>query len=83
MTPPAAEQQDQALASLTGADAAAASSGFERDMLRLRLAAEAKRAGIPWSVIGAALGMSGKEAKRHMKQLARATQRELLARQGR
>ena len=40
---------------------------------------DAKNAGVPWTAIGAAMGVSGKEAKREMKHLAARTQRELLA----
>lgn len=52
---------------------------LDRNLLRLRLAAEAKMAGVPWAAVGAALGVSGKQAKRDMKALARVTQRQLLA----
>jgi hypothetical protein len=52
---------------------------LDRNLLRLRLVAEAKNRGIPWTVIGNTLGVSGKEAKRQVKALARETQRDLVA----
>ena len=52
-------------------------------MLRLRLVADAKDRGVPWTVIGRALGCSGKEAHRRMKRLAAQTQQALLAQRNR
>lgn len=84
MSPPTAEQQDTALAALTGTvTEQRPDTELDRNMLRLRLVMEAKRKGVPWTAIGQALGgISGKAAKREMKTLARATQRQLLASQG-
>lgn len=80
MTPPTEAELDTALAALTGTiTERKPETDLDRNLLRLRLAAEAKGAGIPWAVIGAALGKSGKEAKRDMKALARVTQRQLLS----
>ena len=85
LTPPTPEEQDAALAALTGTvSESKPESDLDRNLLRLRLVMEAQRRGVPWTAIGAAMGMSGKMAKAHMKALARVTQREvLLARQGR
>ena len=84
MTLPSPEQADAALAALTGTvTEAKPETDLDRNMLRLRLVWDAKRKGIPWAAIGAALGTSAKAAKRDMKHLARTTQRELmLARRG-
>jgi hypothetical protein len=79
MSPPGPEQVDAALAALTGTvSEAKPSSDLERNLVRLRLVAEAANRGVPWSRIGLVMGCSGKEAKRQMKQLARHTQRQLL-----
>ena len=79
MSPPGPEQVDAALAALTGTvSEAKPSSDLERNLVRLRLVAEATNRGVPWSRIGLVMGCSGKEAKRQMKQLARHTQRQLL-----
>ena len=79
MTPPTPEEQDAALASLTGTvNEAKPETDLDRNLLRLRLVMEATGRGVPWSRIGAAMGCSGKEAKRQMKQLARHTQRQVL-----
>lgn len=79
MTDPDPAQEDAALAALTGTlTERRPDSELARNMLRLKLARDAKQAGVPWTAIGAALGMSGKEAKAHMKRLARVTQRQLL-----
>lgn len=76
----AAEAADAALAALTGTITERKPvTDLDRAMLRLRLVAEAKDKGISWTVIGRALGCSGKEAHRRMKALAAQTQRELLA----
>ena len=85
MTPPTPEQQDVALAALTGTvNEQKPETDLDRNLLRLRLVMEATGCGVPWSRIGATMGVSGKEAKRQMKQLARHTQRQvLLAKQGR
>lgn len=39
---------------------------------------EAQGRGVSWATIGRAMGISGKEAKRAMKQLARHTQAQVL-----
>lgn len=79
VTPPTPEQQDQALAALTGTiTETKPGTDLERNLLRLRLIGEAKTRGVSWTVIGAALGVSGKEAKRTVKHLAAQTQRDLL-----
>ena len=79
MTPPSAAEQLAALASLTGTiTERKPETALDANLLRLRLVAEAKDAGIPWTVIGRTLGVSGKQAKRDMKALARETQRLLL-----
>lgn len=79
MTPPTPEQQDAALAALTGTvSEQKPGTDLDRNLLRLRLVMEAKARNVPWTVIGAAMGMSGKEAKATMKALARVTQRQVL-----
>ena len=79
MTPPSAAEQLASLASLTGTvTERKPETALDANLLRLRLVAEAKDRGIPWAVIGASLGVSGKQAKRDMKALARETQRLLL-----
>jgi hypothetical protein len=76
----AAEAADAALAALTGTITERKPvTDLDRAMLRLRLVADAKDRGIPWAVIGRALGCSGKEAHRNMKLLAAQTQRNLMA----
>jgi hypothetical protein len=80
VSPPTREEQDQALAALSGTLAPPpAGDHLQASLLRLRAIADAKDAGRSWQVIGVALGMSGKQAKRHVKQLAAGTQRELIA----
>ena len=80
MTPPTPEQEDSALAALTGTITERKPvTDLDRTLLRLRLVAEAKDRGISWTVIGRALGCSGKEAHRRMKQLAAQAQRDLVA----
>lgn len=80
MSPPTQAEQDAALAALSGTVTEAKPvTGLDRAMLRLRLVAEAKNRGVSWTVIGAAMGVSGKEAKRLMKRLAARTQHDLLA----
>lgn len=77
MSPPTPEEEDQALASLTGT---AVPPGLDRAVTRLRLIGDAREAGIPWARIGASLGgMSGKAAKAAAKRLARDTRRQLAA----
>ncbi len=79
MTPPSPEQVDAALAALTGTlGEEKPQSDLDRSLLRLRLVMTAKGRHISWSSIGATMGMSGKEAKREMKALARDTQAQLL-----
>ena len=74
------EQQDAALAALTGTVTERKPvTDLDRAMLRLKLVAEAKDKGIPWTVIGRALDCSGKEAHRRMKRLAAETQQALMA----
>jgi hypothetical protein len=80
MSPPTPEQTDSALAALSGTITERKPvTDLDRAMLRLRLVAEAKDRGISWTVIGNALGCSGKEAHRRMKALAAQTQRQLMA----
>jgi hypothetical protein len=75
----AAEAADAALAALTGTITERKPvTDLDRAMLRLRLVADAKDRGIPWAVIGRALGCSGKEAHKRMKLLAAQTQRTML-----
>ena len=85
MSPTTPDQQDAALAALTGTlNERKPDSDLDRNLLRLELVRRATANGVPWSAIGRALGCSGKEAKRQMKQLARHTQRQvLLAKQNR
>ena len=79
MTPPTAEQEDSALAALTGTITESKPAGdLERNMLRLLLVKKARDRGIPWTVIGKPLGLSGKEVKAAMKRLAAQTQRTML-----
>ena len=81
MTPPTPEQQDAALAALTGTvSESKPETDLDRSLLRLRLVMEAQRRGASWTAIGAAMGegLSGKAAKRYFKTLARETQRDLL-----
>lgn len=82
MSPPSPEQVDAALAALTGTvSETRPESDLDRNLVRLRLVAEATSRGVPWSRIGAVMGLSGKACKARMKHLARETQRELLVRQ--
>ena len=84
MTPPTPEQEDSALAALTGTiTERTPDTALARNMLRLKLVATARDSGVPWAAIGAALGLSGQEAKAAMKRLARTTQRDMLAEQSR
>jgi hypothetical protein len=79
VTPPTPEQTDSALAALTGTFTESKPAGdLERDMLRLLLVKKARDRGIPWTVIGKPLGLSGKEAKASVKRLAARTQRTML-----
>lgn len=76
MSPPSPEQQDAALAALTGCvTEAKPETALDASLMRLRMIAEAKSAGIPWTAIGRVYGMSGKEAKAMAKRLAARTQR--------
>lgn len=80
MSPPSPDDGLTALASLTGTvTERKPESDLDRNLLHLRLLAEAKAKGVPWAVIGAARGVSGKQAKRDAKTLARTTQRLLLS----
>jgi hypothetical protein len=79
LTPPTASQVDAALASLTGTVGESKPvTDLDRNLLRLRLVMEAKARNVSWTAIGAAMGVSGKACKAHMKHLARDTQRQLL-----
>lgn len=79
MTPPSSGQVDAALAALTGTVNEQIPGGdLDRNLLRLRLVAEAQQRGVTWRTIGAAMGLSGKAAKAQIKQLARHTQRQVL-----
>ena len=79
MSPPTPEQQDSALAALTGTiTERRPASQLERDMLRVKLIAQAKEQGVPWPVIGSALGVDGKRARKDFHALARRTQRIML-----
>lgn len=51
-----------------------------RDILRLRLITEARGRGATWAAVGAALGMSGQQAKREAHRLDRTVKEELLKR---
>jgi hypothetical protein len=53
-------------------------AGLHRDVRRLQLIQEAKNRGASWAVIGATLGMTGREAKRHAHQLATRARRARL-----
>lgn len=79
MSAPTAQEQDDQLAALAGAAPETAESDLARAMLRLKFIAEAKDGGATWTQIGAALGVSGKQAKHDARQLARRTQRQLNA----
>jgi hypothetical protein len=79
VSPPTPDQEDAALAALTGTITEAKPAGeLERNMLRLLLVKKARDRDIPWAVIGRPLGLSGKAAKAHMKRLAAQTQRSML-----
>jgi hypothetical protein len=63
------------------ASPAAASDPLTRALLQLRLIAEAKARGASWAQVAATLGApDGKAAKKLARQLARAAQRGVLAR---
>jgi hypothetical protein len=79
MNAPTPQEQDEQLAALAGTQPETADSDLERAMLRLRFIAEAKDQGATWTQIGAALGVTGKQAKHDAHQLARRTQRQLIA----
>jgi hypothetical protein len=79
MSPPSPERQDADLAALTGCvTQARPETALDASLMRLRMIADAKAAGIPWTAIGRVYGVSGKEAKRQAKTLAREAQRELV-----
>jgi hypothetical protein len=80
MSPPTPAEETASLASLTGSEPA---GGLEPALMRLKLISDAREKNIPWSSIGAALGMSGKEAKASAKRLARYANRRLLEAQAR
>lgn len=52
-----------------------------RDILRLRLITEARGRGATWAVVGAALGMSGQQAKKEARRLERTVKEGLLKRE--
>lgn len=80
MSPVSPEQQDAALAALTGCvTETKPQTALDASLMRLRMIADAKAAGVPWTAIGRVYGVSGKEAKRQAKALARETQRDLVA----
>lgn len=84
MSPPTPDQQDAALAALTGTITEAKPEGeLERNMLRLLLVKKARDRDIPWAVIGRPLGLSAKAAKAETKRLAARTQRDLMAEKSR
>jgi hypothetical protein len=79
MTPPTPEQEDSALAALAGTiTERKPTTQLERDMFRVRLIAQLKEQRVPWPVIGNALGVDGKQAKKDFHALARRTQRTML-----
>ena len=80
MSPPTEAEETAALASLSGAKIP---GGLEPALMRLKLISDAREKNIPWSVIGSALGMSGKEMKASAKRLARFANRRLLEGQAR
>ncbi len=51
---------------------------LERDILRLRLITEARSRGATWAAVGAALGMSGQQAKKEARRLEHAVKETLL-----
>ena len=84
MTPSTPEQEDSALAALTGTiTERAPGTDLERNMLRLLLIKKARDRDIPWTVIGRPLGLSGKAVKAQVKRLAAQTQRDLMAEKSR
>jgi hypothetical protein len=80
VSPPTPEQETAALAGLAGSQAP---GDLDPALLRLRLISDAREKNIPWSSIGSALGMTGKEAKASAKRLARFANRRLLEEQAR
>jgi DNA-binding transcriptional MerR regulator len=52
--------------------------GLHRDIRRLELIRHAKDRGASWAVIGATLGMTGREAKRHAHKLETQARRATL-----
>ena len=76
MSAPTPEQEDEALASLSGTSVP---SGVSRDILRLDLIGQARENGVTWAAIGASLGMNAKAAKASAKRLARDTRRGMVA----
>ena len=83
MSPPTQAELDQALAALTGTvTESKPGDDLQANLLRLRLVAQAKAAGIPWAVIGRTLGLDGQVAKAQMKKLRDRTNRDLLRSQG-
>jgi hypothetical protein len=79
MSPPSPEEQDAALASLAGSTTERKpGTDLDRDLLRIRLVAEAREMGRSWAAIGACFGMPGQECKSHVKRLAARVNRELI-----
>jgi hypothetical protein len=76
VTPPAAQEQASSLA----AKDAAAGARSRHDLAALDLISRAKAGGATWAAIGAALGMTGPEAKRHARKLRTRTRRAALER---
>lgn len=74
MSPPTREDRIAALAALSGTGPPQVpAGGHEFDVLLLRLAGEARRAGATWAAVGEVLGVPGPAlAKREVRRLARA-----------
>lgn len=73
MSPPTEQDRIASLAALSGAGVEIPGDGHERDVLLLRLAGDARRAGATWAQVGAALGVPGPAlGKREVRRLAQA-----------
>jgi hypothetical protein len=77
MTPPSEADQIAGLAALAGTTP---SPRLDRDLVMVRLIAEAKARGVSWAQIGSVLcgTPNGKLAKRYAKNLAKSAQQKLL-----
>lgn len=64
--------------SLAAGDSTTADASIRHDQAALDLIDRAKANGATWNTIGAALGMSGREAKRHAHKLRTRTRRAAL-----